>query len=98
MNGITKNDLSYNETKLDFEALLKTAAFATSELRQQIKRLDSQLGDDLLHGNITGIHLESQWLSEYAQSLAIAADTYSALLGAKTREDISIINHMGGGE
>ncbi len=92
MNGITKNDLSYNETKLDYQAMLKTAAIATRELREQVNRLNSQLCDDLLHNEVTGIHLKSQWLAEYAQSLAITADTYSALLGAKERENISIIN------
>ena len=92
MNGITKNDLSANETKLDFQALVKTAAIATRELRNEIHRLDGGLGDALMKGDITGIHLKSQWLSEAAESLAITADTYSALLGAKDREELSIVN------
>ena len=95
MNGVTKNDLSFNETKLDFEALFKTAAFATRELREQINRHNGKLCDSLLNNDATGIHLQSQWLAEYAQSLAIAADTYSALLGAKTRDNLSVINKEG---
>jgi len=92
LNNVTHNDLSFNETKLDFEALFKTAAYATRELREQVNRYQSKLGDDLLHNDVTGIHLNSQWLADTAHDLAIAADTYSALLGAKTRDNLEVIN------
>jgi len=92
MNGITKNDLSGNETKLDFEALVKTAAFATRELRQQVSRYDGKLSAALMDNDVTGIHVDAQWLADAARDLAIAADTYAALLGARSREEISIVN------
>ena len=92
MNNVTQSDLSYNEAKVDFQALVTTAAIAVREVRQQISRLDSQLQEDLFSNDVTGIHLKSQWIAEYAQSLAKVADTYSVLLGAKTRDNLTIVN------
>ena len=92
MHNITQSDLSYNEAKVDFQALLVTATIAVREVRQQINRLDSQLQSDLFNNDVTGIHLKAQWIGEYAQSLAKVADTYSVLLGAKDRDNLTIVN------
>ncbi len=91
MDNITKNDLSFDEVKLDIEALIRTSAFAVRELRDRVNKQNSRLRDDCEKSDITGIHLTAKWLLDYAKELAVAADCYAALLGCRERSQITFI-------
>jgi len=88
---VTKNDLSYNHTKLDFEALLQTAQLAYSSRLREISARVSKLSAYPSIGN-TSRWLEAHWLAEDTKALAIIAETLSTLLEAKDREEIEIVN------
>lgn len=85
----TKNDLSYDQTKLDYQAMLTTAQIAFSHTREEINRH--------IHNtyNISGkvnYSLEAKWIKEEADKLAIIAETMDTLQGGLTRSQIEVVN------
>ena len=90
----TKHDLSFDSTKLDFEALTQTAAIAYASTRRHVENALGKLQRMLKSEEYenAGFPLKAQWLAEDAERLAIAASTYYTLLCAKSRKEISIIN------
>jgi hypothetical protein len=93
---ITKNDLSYDEAKVDFEALLRTAHCAVHSILENIsKKLDVVRNETFKMDksiDITALHLNALWLSQEATELVICAETLATLIGAKTRTNIWIVN------
>lgn len=88
----TKHDLSFGEVKLDYDALIATAAIAYGAMKNRISEYLNKLTDDDLQNDNTSRYLDAQYLQETAYSLAIAAETYSALLEGKSRETVTIVN------
>ena len=90
----TKHDLSFDKTKLDFNALLRTAAIAYSKSRFEIERELSAL-QHLLHDEdylSAGFPLTAERLAHAAAQLAVAAETYHALMNAVERNGLEVIN------
>lgn len=90
----TKHDLSFDSTKLDFQALIRTAAIAYSGMRTQIENKLSQLQHLLNDADYLDAHfpLTAESLAQDANRLSIAAATYYTLLNAQHRSQISIVN------
>ena len=82
----TKNDLSFNEAKLDLEAMTVTAKVAVGRL---IDSISSRIGELRDHPSS---YLVADWLNDDARWLTICSETLATLEGAKNdREIITII-------
>jgi len=86
---VTKNDLSYNEAKLDYRALLDTATIAFAHTRNEIERLVHRTHDLNPHTNYASV---ARQLLDEAKRMAVAAETMHTLQEGLTRENILIIN------
>ena len=84
---LTRHDLSFDSTALDFEALLKTAQIAFVESRES---LGEHIAKHCYEDQPSSIYLEH--IAQTAKNLAIAGETMAALTAAKTRNKIAIIN------
>lgn len=88
----TKNDLSHNEAKLDYAALVKTAEIAVGKCKADIADYVFKITDDWSKKDFTGVYLKATWLREEAERLEIACETLATLKGGETRENIIIVN------
>lgn len=90
----TKHDLSFDSTKLDFQALVKTAAIAYSKSRYEIERELSELQHQFntVDFESASFPLCAERLASAAKQLSVAASTYHTLLNAYNRHEITIIN------
>ena len=90
---LTQHDLSSNEVKLDYQALIKTAEIAVGKAKQEVYRHHSKI-DEACFPKFDGVALKlnAQWLLDEAKYLCIACETLSALKGGLDREDVIIIN------
>lgn len=87
----TKNDLSYNHSKLDFKAMAKTARIAFGAKLNEIHQRTENLMR-LMEYTGADTYLEAQWIADAAIGLSIAAETMHTLENAKVREEIEIVN------
>lgn len=85
----TKHDLSYNSTKLDYQAMLATAESAFAQLREAAYRELSELQKYPLEGCF---HLHAEWLERYAKQLTVVAETMYTLRGGLERQEVEIVN------
>jgi hypothetical protein len=92
MNGITKNDLSFDEVKLDYKALITTAQVAVGRCIQEIERHKSEVHDALWKRDNTRLHLCAERLAEQAKLLSVCANTLAALNEGVTRSVVTIVN------
>lgn len=89
----TKHDLSFDKTKLDFDALMRTASIAYSNSRCEVERLLSELQNTFPEGYKSAkFPLDGERLAKAAEQLAVAASTYHTLVNAMDRNEIEIIN------
>jgi hypothetical protein len=88
----TKNDLSFDEAKLDYRALIRTAEIAVSVLEQKIRQRLDKVRDSYSNRDITSLYLEAEWLSEDAERLSLCCETLSTLWGGVDRSNITIVN------
>jgi len=86
---VTKNDLSYNSTKLDYQALVTTARIAYRQLLSSIYKKYTVLQ---YTESSTERYLEAKYLKDNAIQLVIVAETLSTLLEAESREELIIVN------
>ena len=86
----TKHDLSADTVRLDYQALIRTAAIAFMETREAVSRYL----DELREMEISNVSrsMTANWLADKADALAVAAETYSTLVGGKTRSHVDIMN------
>lgn len=87
----TQNDLSYNKTKLDYQAMLKTAYVAYGRCLQQIERHLSELRDWPTRPTLLP-HLSAKWLEDEAKTLTIVAETMYTLQEGLSREEPVVVN------
>lgn len=87
--NITKNDLSFNSTKLDYKALVQTARIAYGQLLYTIFREYSLLQETQDNAKRW---LEAGYLKSHSAQLAIVAETLSTLLEAESREELIVVN------
>lgn len=88
----TKNDLSYNEAKLDYTAMIKTAEIAVGKSRSAVINYADKICNDWSNKHFTGVYLNATWLREEAERLEIACEMLATLKGGETRENIIIVN------
>lgn len=82
----TKNDLSFNEAKLDLEAMRTTARVAVGMLVESISNRCATIRDN------PASYLEAGWLENNAKLLTICSETLATLNGAiKDREIITFV-------
>ena len=89
---LTQHDLSSNEVKLDYQALVWTAEIAVGKAKQEICRYYNKIDNACLPFDGTALRLNAQWLLSEAKCFCIACETLSALKGGLDREDVTIIN------
>jgi len=97
MLNCTENDLCYDEVKLDYHALQETASFAVAALIQDCsdslaKMQDAHFKAITKNDGTTSLYLDADRLSQKANALKLAADTYAALKEGWTRENKTIVN------
>lgn len=88
----TKNDLSSNEAKLDYSALVKTAEIAVSSCLAKVNDYANKIHYDWIAKSFAGVHLNASWLREEAERLEITCETLATLKRGETREHILIVN------
>lgn len=91
MDKVTKNDLSFDEAKLDFEALWKTAAHALQLSADRVRYYEGKICGPLGSPD-NSFTLNAQWLAEEANQLAVIADTLDTINGVRVRHRLKIIN------
>ena len=88
---ITKSDLSYDEVKLDYEALLRTSWVAVGgcvdRIRDHLNTITA-----IPRKSMTSISLHGYWLKQAAERLAVACETVAALEEGKTRNNKILVN------
>lgn len=85
----TKHDLSYNEVKLDYQALIATAKIAVGGCMEEV---GTQLADMRDLEPRFQISLSAEWLVRAANQLSIAAETLHALEEGLNRSKVTIVN------
>lgn len=88
----TKHDLSYDEVKLDYEALVKTAEIAVGRTLNNINKYLGKIRSAWDEKDWTGLYLNCGWLEQEAKRMNIAGETLSALKGGLTRRSVIIMN------
>lgn len=99
----TKNDLSAKVAKLDMTALIAVAEQAVGMWQGTIQRLQDEIATErakVRAGGWSGevgkalirIDSASDQLVNVTTSLAVAAECYHALIEARTRRDVLLIN------
>jgi len=91
--GITKNDLSHNEVKLDLNALLTTAQVAFYSRFNAIREEINELDNLYFNGN-SGIrrYILANNIANLSKSLPILAETLHTLEEGRSRENIVLVN------
>jgi len=85
----TKNDLSFNSTKLDYLALLKTARIAFAHTRNDLDRYLGRTHDFNPTPNYASL---AGRIKEEADQLVVAAETMHTLEEGLTREELEVVN------
>lgn len=88
----TKNDLSFNEASLDFQAMLTTSKIAVGRCLDNISRYENNIRRDSINNDYTGVHCNANWLKAEAEYLEIASETLATLSGALERDNLFIVN------
>lgn len=101
-----KNDLSYNKTTVDYQALLNAAQYAYTGLKMRLEDYKNAM-DTAHHEAFTKIHsentgyltrdlvnlkLDGEGLAETAVEMAKICDTLATLMGAYTRDEFEVVN------
>ena len=106
MMDSTKHDLSYDEVKLDYDALVKTAGTAYGLSLSKVESIIGELHQiefdwltgknkndyDKTHSANTHRHCAAYRLKKATENLSVAAETYSALLDGEVRNTKELIN------
>jgi uncharacterized linocin/CFP29 family protein len=86
---VTKMDLSGDEVKLDYQALLSVSEIAFAQAREAISRELNKLQQYPLEGCY---YLNAEYLERYAKQLHIASETMYTLQKGLTRQECKIVN------
>lgn len=88
----TQNDLSFDEAKLDFQAMTTVAGVAVSRLLNNIHRYTKEIGLDFDTKDNTSMYLNSQRLNQETKLLVVCTETLATLREAATRGVLTIVN------
>jgi len=87
----TKNELSYDATSLDWQALEKSVTIAYSALLNQI-RTGSEKMQNTLYYEGADDYQEAAIMASSAKQLVIVAETLHTIQGANCRRKLEIVN------
>ncbi len=85
---VTKNDLSFNHTTLDYQALHRTAVIAFAHTRNEIERYLHETHEI----GRTNFSSTAGYILKEAEQLAVVAETLHTLEEGLTREELEIVN------
>lgn len=88
----TECDLSFDSTKLDFEALHKTANLAFGLAWRETQRLVSEIHNCNLYKDTVKPVSVTDRLAQVTENLAYIAEVLSTIIGAMTRSELIIVN------
>ena len=87
----TKNDLSYDATSLDWQALEKSVTIAYGALLNQIRTSSEKMQNTLYYEGAAD-WMEAGKIASSAKELAIVAETLHTVQGANCRRKLEIVN------
>ena len=88
----TKHDLSYDEVKLDYEALIRTAEVAVGRTLENVNRYSSEVRTAWDVKDWIGLSLSCERLEREAKWMNVAGETLSTLKNGLTRYNVIIVN------
>lgn len=88
----TKNDLSFQEASLDYDALLQCAKIATYEVQGRLEDYNKQLHEAFSNSDTSLLKLIPEWMEREVGKLVICAETLAVLIGGMDRAHVTIIN------
>jgi hypothetical protein len=86
-----QHDLSFNETKVSFDLLLKTVNIAVGYAKHACERDLGKAQTESFAGNVRELAYVTKDLAKHAADLALAADTLHVLTESKSREVFTLI-------
>lgn len=86
---VTKNDLSFNSTELDYLAMLSTAEIAFAHTRNELDRYIHQTHE--IKPTLSYDHL-ARLIKCEADNLVTAAETMHTLREGLSREELKVVN------
>lgn len=86
---VTKNDLSFNKTELDYQAMLTTSKIAFAHVRNKLEDYLHQTHD--IKPRFSYASLASR-IEEEAEQLLVVAETMYTLEEGLTREELMVVN------
>ena len=87
----TKNDLSYDATSLDWQALEKSVTIAYGALLNQIRTSSEKMQNTLYYEGAAD-YQEAERMASSAKQLVIVAETLHTVQGANCRRKLEIVN------
>jgi hypothetical protein len=87
----TKNDLSYDSTSLDWQALEKSVTIAYSSLLNEIRTSSEKMHNTLYHEGAAD-YQEAARMASSAKELVMVAETLHTVQGANCRRKLEIVN------
>ena len=88
----TKNDLSFQEATLDYEAMVRCARIAVYEVQGNIEDYNKKLHKALAEGDTTLLKLVPEWMEREMGKLVVCAETLASLIGGLDRAHVTIVN------
>ncbi len=88
----TQHDLSYDQTKLDYQALVRTADIAFAHTRNELDRCLHRTHDIPVEGQTYNPYHEGGRIYELAEQLSVVAETAHTLHEGLTRSQLEIVN------
>ena len=88
----TKNDLSYNEVKLDYATMLETSAIALYMCREALSQRLNESYNQSMKKDFSGLKNNAERLAEVANDFMVASDMYYTLIKGLERENIEVVN------
>lgn len=90
MNRHTQCDLSFNEVKLDYSAMMRVSIIALSEMIDEANKTLSDMRTYPI--DATRLHMSGEDMAIIGEKLAVISDVVAALEEGKTRENVIIVN------
>ena len=87
----TMNDLSYDATSLDWQALEASVQIAYSSLLNQIRTNSEKMHNTLIYEGAADYN-EAARVASCARQLVTVAETYHTIQGANYRRKLEIVN------
>ena len=87
----TMNDLSYDATSLDWQALEKSVQIAYSSLLNQVRTNSEKMHNTLIYEGAADYN-EAARVASCARQLVTVAETYHTIQGANCRRKLEIVN------